>query len=164
MFSCSSCIATSIPSAQIQHWFRWQGNYWSQKLLLVKHENSIAQPKTDKLLTSPSHFSSFFTVELLFKCRLVPLVCASSQHAVRARTVVKVQSKMNGDLFERQFLNSKLLLFGFSCTCWTKPDLRGLVSVCKVCNKSFWPENKIGVLWKSEIRMTASVLKWDPNV
>ena len=35
------------------------------------HENNTVQPKTDVCLSSPSHFSSFFTVQLLFKCHFV---------------------------------------------------------------------------------------------
>ena len=35
------------------------------------HENNTALPETDKWFSSPSHFSSFFTVQLLFKCRFV---------------------------------------------------------------------------------------------
>ena len=31
----------------------------------------IAHPKKGKWISSPSHFSSFFTVQLLFKCRFV---------------------------------------------------------------------------------------------
>ena len=37
------------------------------------YENNIAQTKTDRWLRSPSHFSSFFTVKLLFKCHFVAL-------------------------------------------------------------------------------------------
>ena len=34
-------------------------------------ENNTAQPKTEMCLSSPSHFSSFFTIQLLFKRHFV---------------------------------------------------------------------------------------------
>ena len=34
-------------------------------------EHNIPQTKKDKRISFPSHFSSFFTVKLLFKCRFV---------------------------------------------------------------------------------------------
>ena len=37
----------------------------------IGQENSVAQPKTDKWFSFSSHFSSFFTVQLLFNCRFV---------------------------------------------------------------------------------------------
>ena len=29
---------------------------------VLKHQNNVAKPKTDKCLSSPSHFNRFFTV------------------------------------------------------------------------------------------------------
>ena len=38
---------------------------------LCEQALDIAQPKKDKWISSPSHFSSFFTVYLLLKCCFV---------------------------------------------------------------------------------------------
>ena len=79
-FSVTFLCLLSFTSHNIHYMTPITRHSHANLLPITEQKTNTAQPNTDKWLSSPSHFSTFFTVSLLFKCCFVAWKGGLPQH------------------------------------------------------------------------------------